>query len=208
MKSNISWLASDLVFKRQVNFRQEKPILKRQLTMFDQGQELRLDKTKLLKTTHSAVWWIPNDVFAVLLFSLQASVLQRHILKAQLCLRNTIWSLSIFDETSSSPSPKGGAKQMSPPASTCKGSPCHKKVQVLTNVLHSHLKPMIDLGPDLEKPPEASYKKVTWSQVQKSHLKPGTKKSPEARPQICFRTVRQHRQSRNPCLSSLRCFVL
>ena len=80
--------------------------------------------------------------------------------------------------------------------------------QVLTNVLHSQMKLMIDLGPDLEKPPEASYKKVTWSQVQKSHLKPGTKKSPEARPQICFRTVRQHHQSRNPCLSSLRCFVL
>ena len=47
--------------------------------------------------------------------------------------------------------------------------------QVLTNVLHSQMKPMIDLGPDLEKPPEARYKKVTWSQVQKSHLKPGRK---------------------------------
>ena len=152
--------------------------------MFDQGPGSRLDKTKLLKATYSAVWWIPNDSFAVLLFSLQASVLQRHILKAQLCLRNTIWSPSIFDETSSSPSPKGGAKQMSPPASTCKGSPCHKKVQVLTNVLHSHLKPMIDLGPDLEKPPEARYKKVTWSQA--ANLLPNCSTAPSVPQPLSF----------------------
>ena len=70
--------------------------------------------------------------------------------------KHNIWSLSLFDETSSSPSVEGGAKQMSPPASTCKGSPC--RGQVLTNVLHSQIKLMIDLGHYLKKSPEARKK--------------------------------------------------